>query len=79
MNTETKMKLPSVKMVLFIGLAIFLVGYLAAAKPDVQEEGAEFGISAPKVQYLSIRNRLVVAQWRELLNAMIAKLRYVDG
>ena len=43
MNNETKMKLPSVKMVLFIGLAVFLVGYLAAAKPDAQEEGTEFG------------------------------------
>lgn len=46
MNNETKMKLPSVKMVLFIGLAIFLVGYLAAAKTDVQEKGEEFGVCA---------------------------------
>jgi len=46
MNTETKMRLPSLKAVLLIGLAIFVVGYVAAAKPDAQEETPEFGVCA---------------------------------
>ena len=45
MNTETKMKLPSLKTALFIGLAVFFITYLGAARPEVQEK-EEFGVCA---------------------------------
>lgn len=46
MNIETKMKLSLVKVLLLIGLTIFVVGYLPAAQPNDQEQGEEFGVCA---------------------------------
>jgi len=41
MTKEKRMKMPSVGPFVLIGLAIFVVGYLTAAKPAVQEKDVE--------------------------------------